>query len=252
MNASLFNSKSWKCEAFEPYPIPETIWPIVLTLDLKPLTNWQGVDISELQEVIQPMIEGCLLSFYTDKIEKLTASFHIYMKRMAVTILMIAPNDDYDFPMLSLMFTEDSGSVQSFVDMHPLRDLVIDPWYREKYLDPVEPIWKEYQDVQIGISPSAWYRALLSPFFIGRWKLEGSDKSGLSRAADCLAKYVEYYIKYVIRNAEPVKNPEAKESAIKRKRAIRETYRTNEYREDRELVKASGVNLAKIQFFAIP
>ena len=252
MNTSLLNSKSWKWEAFEPQPVPETLWPILSKLDLKPLTNWQGVDISELQEVRQPLLEGCLLSFCTDKIEKLSVGFHFFMKRWAVTALTIAPNDDYDFPKFSGEFIEDPGSVLFLVDMNPLRDLVIDSWYREKYLDPVEPIWKEYQDVQTEINPNAWYRALLSPFSIGSHpKVEGNDRSGLSRVADCLAKYLEYYVDYVIPNAEPVKDPQAKEFAMKKKRAIKETYKTKEYREDRVLVKALGVDLAKKQFHAI-
>jgi len=260
MDTSLLNSKSWKWEAFEPQPVPETLWPILSKLDLKPLTNWQGVDISEVQEVRKPLMEGCLLAFCTDKIEKLTIGFHILKKRMALTSLSIAPNDDYDFPTFATEFVEHPDSLHFLVDMHPLRDLVIDSWYRERYLDPVEPIWKEYQDVQMERNIHAWYRAFLSPFSIGgRHKVEGSDRSGLSRVADCLAKYVEYYVDHVIPNAEPVKDPQAKEFAIKRKRAIRETYRTREYRDVRTepdsdggpVVKTLGVDLAKKQLHAL-
>ena len=180
MSSTLLNSKIWKCEAFEPQPVPETIWPILSKLDLKPLTSFQGVDITDAQETRQPLMEGCLLSFYTDKIEKLSVGFSVFMKRMAMTPLMIAPNDDYDFPMFSAEFIENPGGAHFLVDMHPLRYLVIDSWYREKYLDPIDPIWKEYQDVETERNPFAWYRSFLSPYsLIGRPKVEGSDRSGL-------------------------------------------------------------------------
>lgn len=190
-------------------------------------------------------MEGCLLSFYTHKIEKLTVGFQVFMKRMAMTPLTIAPNDDYDFPMFTAEFVENPGGVHFLVDMHPLRDLVIDSWYREKYLDPVDPIWKEYQDVQSEINPLAWYRSFLSPYSIGgRHKPETPDRSGLSRVAECLAKYLEYYVAHVIPNAEPVKDPQSKEFAIKKKKIIRETYQTKDPGAG-PLVKALGVDLAK-------
>jgi len=252
MDASLLlNSKSWKCEGFKPQPAPETIWPILSKLDLKPLTKFRGVDISEVQEVRLPLMEGCLLSFYTDKIEKLSVGFQIFMKRLAMTPIMIAPNDDYDFPMFSAEFVENPGGAHFLVDMHPLRDLVIDSWYREKYLDPVEPIWKEFQDVQTEANPNVWYRTFLSPFSIGgRPKAEGGDRSSLSRAIECLARYLEYYVNNVIPNAEPVKDPQAKEFAIKRKKAMRETYQTRDPGGG-PLAKTLGVDLAKKYLHAL-
>ena len=251
MNTYLLNSKSWKCEAFEPQPVPETRWSILSKLDLKPLTNWQGIDISEVQEMRKPLLEGCLLSFCTDKIEKLSVGFQISMKRVAMNPLIITPNDDYDFPMFAAEFAEDPGGVLLLVDMHPLRDLVIDSWYREKYLDPVEPIWKEYPDVQRQINPYAWYRAFLSPFSIGsRYKVEGSDRSKLSRVADWLDKYLEYYLDYVIPNAVPVEDPQAKEFAMKKKKAIRETYQIRDPGGEM-LVQALGVDLAKKYLHAL-
>ena len=251
MSSSLLNSKSWKCEAFEPQPIPETIWPILAKLDLKPLTSFQGIDITDAQETRLPLMEGCLLAFYTDKIEKLSIGFSVFMKRMAMSPLMIAPNDDYDFPMFSAEFVENPGGVHFLVDMHPLRDLVIDSWYREKYLDLVDPIWKEYQDVQSEINPLPWYRSFLSPYSLGgRHKVEGSDRSGLLRVVECLVKYLEYYVDHVIPNAEPIKDPQAKEFVIKKKKALREVYQTKDPGAG-PLVKVLGVELAKKHLHAL-
>ena len=251
MDLSLLNSKIWKCEAFEPQPVPETLWPILSKLDLKPLTNFQGVDITDAQETRQPLMEGCLLSFGTDKIDKLSVGFSVFMKRMAMTPLMIAPNDDYDFPMFSAEFVENPGGVHFLVDLHPLRDLVIDSWYREKYLDHVDPIWKEYQDVETERNPFAWYRSFLSPYSLGgRNKVEGDDRSGLLRVVECLVKYLEYYVDHVIPNAEPVKDPQAREFAVKKKKAIREIYRSSDPGGG-PLVKVLGVELAKKHLVAL-
>jgi len=252
MNVSLLNSKAWKFEAFEPQPVPETIWPIVSKLDLKPLTNWRGVDLTDLQETRLPSYQGCLLFFYTDKIEKLNVGFSVIMNRIVPTTLSIMPNDDYEFPMFSGEFIETPDNVRFIMDMHPLRDLAIDSWYREKYLDPVEPIWKQYQDLNNDIIPLSWIRGLLGPYpIVGLCKAETPDSSGLARATELFTKYLGYYVDQVIPNAEPVKDPQAKEFVIKKKNAIRKLYQTSKDPGTAVMAKLLGVEEAKKRLHAM-
>ena len=246
MDLSLLNSKAWKCEAFEPQPAPETIWPILSKLDLKPLTNWQGADLTDLQETRLPLYQGCSFFFHTDKIEKLHVGFAVFMNRLVATTTIIWPNDNYDFPMLGIELIESLNNTHFTMDMSPLRDLAIDSWYREKYLDPFGPIWKQYQDLNNDILPLPWLRALYSPYpMIGRILVETTDRSELSRATDLYVKFLEYYIDHVIPNAEPIKDPQAKEFVIKKKKAIRNLYQTSKDPSTAVMIKLLGVEEAK-------
>lgn len=245
MSSLEFGSKCWRVERFEPLPTPEKIWPILSKLDLKPLTNYKGVDITELRNIRKPLIEGAMVAFYTNKIEKLATGFQVFMKNLAMTPLSIVPNDDYDFPMLLSEVVENPGGLHFLLDMHPLRDLVIDEWYREKYLDPIEPVWKEYLDLYNDINPNTWFRSFLSPFPICcRLKPKNSDRSEFSRVVECLTKYLEHYVNHVIPNAEPIKDPQVKEFVVKKKNKIREIYMTRDPGGG-PLVKTLGQDLAR-------
>jgi hypothetical protein len=246
-----FNSKEFAVDAYKPQPIPETIWPILSKLDLKPLTNYKGVDLTDILRIKKPLMEASILVFHTDKIEKLMTGFLVFMRRMAMTPLVIIPKDDYDFPMLGTEYIENPGRLHFLFDMHPLRDIVVEPWYREKYLDPFEPIWKEYIDLHNDINPNIWFRAMLSPFPICcRQEPKNSDRSGFSRATEFLAKSLEYYINNVIPKAEPITNPQAKQYIVKRKNMIRETFRTMDPGGG-PLAKTLGIDLAKKVLLAL-
>jgi hypothetical protein len=251
MSSHLLDSKKYAVESYEPQPLLETIWPIVSKLDLKPLTNYKGVDITELENIKKPLMEGSILCFYTDKIEKLILAHQVFMKRMSIKYVMVYPHDDYDFPFFAGEVDEAPSHAFFILDMHPLQDIVVDSWYREKYLDPVEPIWKEYLDLHNDINPFAWFRAFLSPFAItGRHKPKNADRSELSRLTESTAKYLEYYVNHVIPEAEPVKDPQAKEFAVRKKNAIRETYKTKDPGGG-ALIKALGAELFKKVVHAI-
>jgi hypothetical protein len=245
MSSLGFSSKSFAVEGFEPQPVVETLWPILSRLDLKPLKVYKGVDMTEIQNIKRPLTEAAYKTFYTDKIEKILIGYQVFMKRMTIQPIALSPNDDYDFPILIAEVVENPGRVHFLLDMHPLRDLVVDEWYREKYLDPIEPIWKEYLDLYNDINPNTWFRSFLSPFPICcRLTPKDSDRSEFARLTEVLAKYLEYYVSNVIPKAEPVKDPQAKEFAVKKKNAIRSIYSTRDPGGG-PLVKVCGPELAK-------
>ena len=227
---SLLNTEIWGCEGFEPQPVVETLWPILAKLNPKPITTDLGEDITDLQEMRVPIMQGCELFFSTDKIEKLHIAIVVIMKNINSAWVEVTPNDDYDFPIFELDLFEYSDKAFFLLDMHPLRDLVIDAWYREKYLDPVEPIWKEYPDLNTGKSVTASaLSSFLSPYsIIGIHKPADDMRSNMARMLECATKYLEYYVDNVVAKAEPVEDPERKAFVIKKKQAMRAYYRTKD------------------------
>ncbi len=228
---SQLNTKVLECELFEPQPLVETVWPILSKLNLKPMTtDLGGEDVSDLQEIRVPIMEGAELFFSTDKIEKLAIAVIILTKRIASAWVEVTPNDDYDFPIFEVDLFEYSDNVFFLLDMHPLRDLVMDPWYREKYLDPVGPICKKYQDLNSGkYQTASALSSFLSPYSIsGLHKPAVEQRSNIARMLKCLVEYLGYYIDNVVANAEPVSDPEGKAFVVKKKQAMRAYYRTKD------------------------
>jgi len=224
------NTKMWGCEDFEPQPVVETVWPILSKLNPKLMTTSEGEDITDLQEMRVYIMEGSNLFFSTDKIEKLIITIQVVAKRLNCAWVEITPNNDYDFPIFEVDIFEYLDRVFFLLDMHPLRDLVIDAWYREKYLDPVEPIWKEYPDLNTGKSVTASaLSSFLSPYsIIGIHKPADDMRSNMARMLECATKYLEYYVDNVVAKAEPVEDPEGKAFVIKKKQAMRAYYRTKD------------------------
>jgi len=160
----LFNSKAFPVEGFTPSPTPEYVWPVIEKLNPRPISTWEGMDVTDLQEMRKPMMDGCMYEFETDKLEKINLGFLVFMKRMVGTFVTLFPRDNYDFPVFSAELIENPGNLHFLMDMHPLRDLVTDEWYRQKYLDPVEPLWKEYADIHNDVNPNNWWRSFLSTY----------------------------------------------------------------------------------------
>jgi len=191
------------------------------------------------------MLEGYMMIWAIDKVKRVSLSRMVFMKRMVFNELGMGSNEDYDFPSFSSEFIENPGNTHFLLDLQATRDIVIDTWYREKYLDPVAPIWKEYQDVNNDINPNPWYRAFQSPYSIsGRHKPQDGDRSFFPRIVECVVKYLEYYIDNVLPQATPIESPKAKEFVNKKKRAMMEIYRTKDPGGG-PLVKALGVEEAK-------
>jgi hypothetical protein len=175
-------------------------------------------------------MEGTELFFSADKIEKLVIAIIVLTKQINSAWVEVTPNDDYDFPIFEVDLFEYADRAFFLLDMHPLRDLVVDPWYREQYLDPVEPIWKKYLDLNTGQSVTASaLRSFLSPYsIIGIHKISDDKRSNIAKMLECLVEYLEYYVNNVVAKARPVRDPEGKAFVIKKKQAMRAYYRTKD------------------------
>ncbi|HEY87739.1 MAG TPA: hypothetical protein G4O06_06935 [Dehalococcoidia bacterium] len=227
MQSPFPSSDSFAVEGYKPQPFPEMLWPVLSKLDLKLMDTYLGYDVTTLRNIKTPMVEGYMMIWAVDKVKRLSLSHLVFMKRMVFSEVGMGPNEDYDFPLFSSELVENPANAHFLADMHAMRDIVIDTWYREKYLDPLDSIWKEYQDVNNDINPNPWYRAFQSPYSIsGRHKPQDGDRSFFPRIIECLVKYLEYYIGNVLPQATPIESPEVKEYVKKRKYSIMEQYRT--------------------------
>jgi len=223
------DTKLWKYDDFEPQPVVETLWPILSKLNPKIMTTSEGDDITDLQEIRSPVIRGSEFCFTTDKIGKGVIFITATIQRLVCVGVLISPNDNYDFPMFEVDHFEYSDNTLFLIDMHPLRDIVADPWYREKYLDPIEPIWKKYLDLNDDVQRNDFLSPFLSPYSIrGHHKPADDKRSNIARMLECTVKYLEYYVDNVVAKAEPVSDPEGKAFAIKKKTLVRDTYRSHD------------------------
>jgi hypothetical protein len=236
MDIKLFSCKDTECLGFVPQVVTDIIGPVLKKLELEPMKTLKGADITDLHEMKYPMMVGSVRCFTAPKVEKIQVGSLVFMKRMAGNFLTILPADDYDFPIFSSEFIENPGNSHFLLDIHALQDLCIDALvprpedrYADKYVLPFEKLWKEYADISNDVNPNWWFRAMLGPFCLtGRHKPEGVDRSNISRIVEVWGKYLDLYITQVVAKAQPITDPEQREFARKKKKAIREIYATRD------------------------
>jgi hypothetical protein len=217
-----FNSQSWPAPGFAPQPWIDKVWVVLRKLDLKPLTETEGVNLTELYNVDKPMARGAFRSFSTDKIEKIGLMWIIFAKSIVGGALLGWPRDGYDFPVLCIAWEETKKRLHIIIDLWPLTDCVVNEWYREKYLDGLDPVWREFRDIRQQPSTYVWARAIAGPMSIF------DDTSDRPRALECELKYIDYWVTQVVPKSEPVKDPTHMEYVNKRKKAIRDQFRARD------------------------
>jgi hypothetical protein len=222
---ALLSVNRWNPDGFRPQPATERVWPILSSLNPSLVTSLGGEDITPLHDLRTPSFEGSLMAFNADKLEKMVVGNMCFMRKLTVFFVTIYPEDNYDFPVVASDLTEGADHAAFIFDFHALADIVVNTAYREKYLDKLDSIWKEYLDLDNRPNPASWYRALMSPFDIfGRYPTTGSDRSQAARALDCQCKYLKYYCD-LVRNAAPVPDPAARQYAVARREAIKAVFR---------------------------
>jgi hypothetical protein len=204
--------------------VVEKVWPILARLGPQPLERLGPDDITGFRDLRTPSFEGSLLAFSASKLEKLVLGYMCFMNRMVVFFTMVYPADGYDFPVLGSDHTEAADHAGLILNLHPLADLVVNPAYREKYLDKLDSTWKNYLDLDNQTNPGAWYRALLGPYDMnGRYPISGSDRAPAARALEVICKYLEYWTG-LVREARPVEGA-ARQYAIDRREAVKTAFR---------------------------
>jgi hypothetical protein len=225
-------------KGFEPQQTPKAVWEILKDYDFEPLTEIGGINIAQhKKEVEEKLKEQGMSSMFRDnmqyatgeKIEKLNFGWMLIRDAMVIAICSVRPRDDYDFPTLGTTWDESEKHVHMITDFVPLTDLVMNDWYQEKYLDPFEPIYKQYTDL-LDAPPEQlpWFRALSSPYVIAGRPKADPDRAVMRRALECLVTYVRYWFEEIMTKAEPITDPAYKEQVKARKQKLKDIYRRND------------------------
>jgi len=218
-------------EEFQPVQLPEACWKILRDCDFEPLKEFEGINIAEnrekVKEKMKDMDSSMVMNYFqSEKIEKLCLGWTVIMKSIVVTMFSGWPRDNYDFPAMPMDMAESEKHVYIGADLVPLTDIVINDWYREKYLDGFEPLYKQYLDLLDPTpNPMHWFRAISSPYVISGRPEAGSDRAVVKRASDCFVAYLKYWLEEIVAKAEPMKDSAHKEYVNKRKAKIRDEFR---------------------------
>ena len=199
------------------------------------LENYLGMDTSPAWEYKTPMANGFYKPYTikgSDKIEKITIGELHYMNRANYCALNMTPSDNYDLPIFACEFDESAARLGITVDLMPLVDIGAHPEYREKYLDPLADIWRQYRTlpgltregkclVQRRYAPWPWARASLSPY-----SLDGRIEDPETRYAimDAIAAYARIWLN-LMEKAQPITDAAYKTEMLTRKRALQKYYR---------------------------
>jgi len=223
-------------KTFEPQQTVKAFWDIFKNYHFEPLEEFEGVNIAQHKKAVEEKVKEQGMASMTkrggtqyvksDKIEKLHFGWLIIRDAMLISTCMGWPNDDYDFPVLAITWDESEKHVHIIADFIPLVDLVMHEAYLEKYLNPFEPIYKQYTDL-LDAPPEhlGWFRALSGPYVIGGRPKADPKRTMMKRSLECLVTYIRYWFEEIVAKAEPITDPGYKELVKARKQKIRDMYR---------------------------
>jgi hypothetical protein len=204
-------------------------------IELERLQTYVGMDTGSAWDFKTPMATGYYRPYTikgSNRVEKITIGELHYMKRAKYCILNLTASDDYDLPVFACEFDETAARVGVTIDVMPLVDIVVYPEYREKYLDPVADLWRQYRTipglttegrclVQRRYGPWPWARATQSPYTLDGHIVQPEDRGSIVEAC---AAYARIWLD-CLKKAEPLKDSPYKQEMLARKRTLQKYYR---------------------------
>jgi hypothetical protein len=180
----------------EGIPYYDRIVEELAPLNPQRMTEYKGEDITDVEEIKLDMMTQQLRVFKADKIAKiLTLTTEVMGGKIVVYGTTIIPEDNYPLPIFTseVVFTATHLSLR--VDLIPLADLARDEEYLEKYIMPMEDLWKKYKDIEgAGFERYVWQRVQLSPFYTyGKYKYDIENIG--EKALDITLEYLNLYTK---------------------------------------------------------
>lgn len=180
-------------------PYYERIVKALEPLSPRPMTEYNGEDITGFNEINTDMMTQHLRAFKADKIEKiLTLTTEVMGGKITVYGTTIIPDDKYPLPLFTseIVFTATHLSLR--VDFIPLADCAVDEEYLNTYIMPMEDLWKKFKDLEgSGTERYVWQRVMLSPFYTyGKYNyaLENIEKKSLDITIEHLALYAKLWV----------------------------------------------------------
>ena len=199
---------------------------------LKPteLTEWEGQDLTSIQDMKSSQVTGGIKAYQSEKIEKIGLGSFALSEGTHYGFCTIIPKENYDLPLFLSRWEEREKEITILVDIMPTVDSLVDEAYRKKYIESVQPLWDRFVSLA-GICPeeSDVIRSLCSIIYTAaRVPIE---KDGMRLAA--LAPHTEYLKNYIafVPEASPVENNAKKKEIQKKKAALRKTLRENFFKE---------------------
>ncbi|MBN2105882.1 MAG: hypothetical protein JW832_00540 [Deltaproteobacteria bacterium] len=210
-------------------PIIELFCSVLNTCELEPINFLENKPVQVFHDGVDhpPFMFGFGRVNKMEKCEKVTLSNFIMMDRIMACAVTIVPAEEYALPMLVLEWSETENIISVLVDFIPPVDIVMEPGYREKYLDPLDDCWMKYKDLP-GMSPNrfSWTRQLMGPYSLcGHISKETEENKAL--CLQIFKDYLECWMK-LWQEAEPVADPQLKEKIKERRSTIRKVFRDND------------------------
>jgi hypothetical protein len=200
---------------------------------LKPteLSEWEGHDLSSIQDMKDSQITGGFKAYSAEKIEKIGLGSLALSDGTHYGFCTIIPQENYDLPLFLSRWEEREKEITFLVDIIPTVDSLIDEEYRKKYIESIQKqLWDRFVSLA-GICPeeSDIIRSLCSIIYTAA-KVP-IEKEGMRLAA--LAPHTEYLKNYIafVPDARPVESATKKQEIQKKKTALRETLRKNFFKE---------------------
>jgi len=199
---------------------------------LKPteLTEWEGQDLTSIQDMKSSQVTGGIKAYQSEKIEKIGLGSFALSEGTHYGFCTIIPKENYDLPLFLSRWEEREKEITLLVDIMPTVDSLVDEEYRKKYIESVQPLWDRFVSLA-GICPeeSDIIRSLCSIIYTAaRVPIE---KDGMRLAA--LAPHTEYLKSYsaFVPDARPVESDTKRQEIQKKKAALRKTLQENFFKE---------------------
>ncbi len=179
-------------------PYYERIYEALAPFDPQPMTTYNGEDITEFKEIKTEMMTQYLRIFSADKVDKIVSlTTEILGGKIVVHGTTIVPTDEYPFPLFTSELVQAVNHLSLRVDFIPLADLACDEDYMEKYITPMEDLWKRHRDIEgAGIERYVWQRVMLSPYYsYGKFKysVDSIEETSLEITVDYLKLYAQLW-----------------------------------------------------------
>jgi len=181
-------------------PFFEKIIETLSPLNPRPMKTYRGEDITQFEKIETEMMIHDMKCFEADKLDKIiTIKADIMGGKIIVWGITIVPTDEYPLPLFTSEIVQAVNHLSLRADLIPLADLARDMEYLDKYMVPMEEIWKKYKDIEgIGRERYLWHMVMLSPFYtFGKVKydIEDIEEKSLDITIDYLTLYTNYGLK---------------------------------------------------------
>ena len=168
------------------------------SLNPRPMKTYQGDDITEFEKIETDMMVHTMKCFEADKLDKIiNIKADIMGGKIIVWATTIVPADEYALPMFTAEIVQAVNHLSLRTDLIPLADCGRDMDYLEKYMVPIEKLWKKYKDIKgAGMEKYLWQRVMLSPFYVfGKFKydIENIEETALKAVIDYLNLYIKFW-----------------------------------------------------------